>query len=203
MGPPAGEALIEPAIAPRARPPAVLWRRAAARAIDAATVFFVLWALVVLRVLWFMGELSERVDLEPWGRRFVATVTFVVFHAVYEVVFLTRNQGQTPGKDIMNIRVVPLDGGDDVTAVRAATRWLVPGVGVLVPPVWLGAMVVCASGVTAAAGRRRAVHDLVAGTMVVPYARDREDPSSAVGPVRPRRVLWRGAGTLGHRESRR
>jgi uncharacterized RDD family membrane protein YckC len=168
-----------------------LARRVAARAIDAATVFFLLWALVVVRVLWFMDFLSDRVDPEPWGRAFVATATFVVFSAVYEVIFLVHNKGQTPGKDIMKVRVVPTDGNKHVGAGRAVARWLLPGLAVLVPPFWLGALAATATGIPALAQRRRrAVHDLVGGTVVVPYDRDEEDPASRVTTRPRRRRLW-------------
>lgn len=151
-----------------------------------------MWALVVLQVFWFMDELSGRVDPEPWGRAFVATVTFVVLHGVYEVTFLTLNQGQTPGRDLLRIRVVPARGDDVLDARRALRRWVLPGLSALVPPVWAGGLLV--AGVTATAAwprRRRGAADLLAGTVVVHYDRDKEDPTSRRPPgrrPRPRRL---------------
>src|SRR4051794_34346953 len=93
-----------------AQPPkpdaAALWRRLAARLADILTVVFVVWAVVVLQVLWFMGQLSRAVHPRPWGTAFVPTMTIVALYAVYEIVFVRYNQGQTPGKDVFKIRVV-------------------------------------------------------------------------------------------------
>ena len=117
MGPAPSQDLSTASVALRDRPPASLVRRAAARAIDLATVFFLMWALVVTRVLFFMDRLSDRIHPDPWGRAFVATVTFVVLATVYEIVFLVANKGQTPGKDIMKLRVIRRAEGDDVGPV--------------------------------------------------------------------------------------
>jgi uncharacterized RDD family membrane protein YckC len=168
MGYQASQALKEPAADPQ-RPLAAVWRRAAARAIDAATVFFLLWALVVLHVLWFMDDASNHVAPRPWGRGFVATVTFVVLAAAYEVLFLTRNQGRTPGKDILKIRVQPLHGDRPLGRGQALARWALPGLAIILPPLWVGALVAVAVGAPIAASRRRAVHDLLARTVVVAY----------------------------------
>ena len=154
-------------------PSAALWRRVAARAADAATVFFLLWVLVVLQILWFMGEMSDRVDPEPWGRAFPATVAFVVLSAVYEVVFLRFNDGQTPGKDLFNVRVVRRSDGGNLSVARAGRRWLLPGLAALVWPIWAAVLAVLATGLTVPFGaRRRAVHDRLAGTVVVHFQRD-------------------------------
>lgn len=151
-----------------------------ARAIDALTVLCILWALVITQIFWFMNRLSERFDPEPWGRTFVATMSFVVLSALYEMVFLVRSKGQTPGKDLMKMRVIPTDGSDRVKTVRAFVRWLLPGVLAVafVASPWLGAATVAAIAATALLPGRRAVHDLVAATMVVPYDRDNEDPAA-------------------------
>jgi uncharacterized RDD family membrane protein YckC len=197
MGPEASEDLTASTVALLDRPTAALWRRATARAIDAATVFFMLWALVVSHVFWFMGDLSDRVDPSPWRRAFVATVTYVVMYAAYEVVFLTRSMGQTPGRDVMKVRVVPLDGSGQLGAARAAGRWLLPGAALIVPPVWLGVSIVIGQGViTAALPRGRGAHDRLAGTVVVDYDRTKEDPTSAVPSRRSRRRQEREAEEL-------
>src|SRR5699024_1368616 len=83
--------------------PGALWRRALARAADAATVVLVLWMLVVLQVLWFMDDATRRFDPEPWGRAFVPLLAFIALSAIYEIVFLRFNEGQTPGKDYFHV----------------------------------------------------------------------------------------------------
>jgi uncharacterized RDD family membrane protein YckC len=164
--------------------PAPRARRAVARAADALTVFAVLWVLVVLQILWFMDEVSERVDPEPWGRAFPATVAYVVLAVAYEVVFLRWNRGVTPGKDMARLRVVAVRGHGDEHAAgvapglgagRAAARALVAGGVWMIPPVWLAVAAAVALGAPIALPGRRSVADLVAGTRVVVYDRDRAE----------------------------
>jgi uncharacterized RDD family membrane protein YckC len=174
-----GEADEAPA-EPRAYPPAALWRRAAARLMDAAVVFFVLWVLVVLRLLWFMGSLSDDVDPRPWGRAFVPTVAFVVMFLAYEVVYLVRNQGQTPGKELLKVRVVRAanDAGELVTPgpARALVRSLVPVLTWLVSPAALALGLLFAPATSVPWSRRRAAwHDHLGGTAVVHYDRQAEE----------------------------
>lgn len=174
------------------RAPAAVWRRVAARVMDAAAVITAMWTLIVLHVFWFMGSLSARLDPEPWGRSFVPILTFVVMYAAYEGIFLVRSHGQTPGKDIFNVRVVPIHGGDAISAGRALRRWAIPGLLALVWPLWIAVLGLAAMSIPIAFGARRAIHDLIAGTTVVPYRRDDEDPA-AKRPVgrRHRRRLRR------------
>jgi uncharacterized RDD family membrane protein YckC len=167
--------------------PAPRPRRALARAADAVTVFAVLWVLVVLQILWFMDDLSDRVAPEPWGRAFAATATYVVLAAAYEVVFLRWNRGVTPGKDLTKLRVVARAAvrrgdGDPVTGLgarRAVVRALVTSLVWLVPPVGLAIAVAGALGAPCALPGRRSVADVVAGTAVVVYDRDRAEPRDA------------------------
>lgn len=55
--------------------------------------------LTVLQLLWFTD--SADLDPEPWGRTFGPLLVFIVMSAIYEVVFLRFNDGQTPGKDLL------------------------------------------------------------------------------------------------------
>lgn len=162
---------------PRAHPPAELWRRAAARLLDAAVVFFVLWVLVVLRVLWFMGELAEDVAPEPWGTAFVPTVAFVALFLAYEVTYLVRNQGQTPGKELLKVRVVPAGTEDGhVGPARALLRSLLPVLTWLVSPAVLALGLLFAPATSVPWSRRRAAwHDHLGGTAVVHYDRQAEE----------------------------
>ena len=163
-----------------ARPLGALHRRLVARLLDALTVFAILFALVVVRVFWYMDSLSDSIQPDPWGRGFVATVTFVALFAVYETVFVSQ-RGQTPGKDAMKLKVVGHDDDQPPNAIRAALRWALPGALCLVHPIWLAALAVTATGATALAPGRRAVHDLIAGTRVVVYDADVEEPESVAG----------------------
>ena len=158
------------------RLPAAVWRRAAARLVDAAVVFFVLWMLVVLRVLWFMGSLSDDVDPEPWGSAFVPTVVFVALFLVYEVVYVAYNRGQTPGKELLKVRVVRRSDHGEVGLGRALVRSLLP-VGVwLASPVWLALGLLFVPGTSAPLTQRRAAwHDHLASTAVVHYDRRAEE----------------------------
>lgn len=155
-----------------------------ARALDAVTVFFVLWMLAVLQLLGFVSDLADRFSPEPWGRALVPTLVFCVAWGVYEVVFLRYNDGQTPGKDFLDIRVVRRIDGNDPSVLRAALRWLIPGAATaLVWPVvdWPVAplALTAATAVTALFDtQHRAVHDHLTGTIVVHY-RHRSDDSDS------------------------
>lgn len=149
-----------------------------ARTIDLAIVATLLWTLVLFQVLWFMDRLSRHVDPDPWGRWFAPTVAFCVIFAVFEVLFLVRNRGQTPGKDLMKLRVVPCRGGDKISVGRAVRRWVLLGIAALVHPIWMAAVVLGIVGLPAAMTGRRSMCDRLAGTVVVHYDRDREDPTA-------------------------
>lgn len=82
---------------------------------------------------------------------------FLLFYTVYFVYFLTHG-GQTPGKRILNIKVVALDGGE-VDGFRAVLRttgyavsWFLFGLGYL----W-----------AAIDRHRQSWHDKIAGTVVL------------------------------------
>jgi uncharacterized RDD family membrane protein YckC len=157
---------------PQTHPPAALWRRAAARLLDAAVVFFVLWVLVVLRVLWFMGGLAEDVDPEPWGTAFVPTVAFVVLFLAYEVVYLVRNQGQTPGKELLKVRVVRHGADGPIGPARALVRSLLPVLTWLASPAVLALGLLFAPATSVPWSERRAAwHDHLSGTAVVHHDR--------------------------------
>ncbi|WP_419918122.1 RDD family protein [Candidatus Poriferisocius sp.] len=159
-------------------PVAVLWRRVLARLIDAITVFFIQWMLTVIQLLWFMDSVSSRWQPEPWGRATAAVLAYIFFHFVYTMVFLRWNEGQTPAMDLMKLRAVRTTDGSHIGLGRCAARWVVGGASWIVPPVALGGLVVnAATYLTAPVDRRRrTVPDWLAGTTVIAYDRDREDP---------------------------
>lgn len=167
------------------RPPVGMTRRAVARLLDALTVFFLLWALAVIQVLWPVNQLARQVAPAPWGAAFIPTMLFALCVGAHEVYFTAMNRGQTPGMDVCRVRVVPIDGaslGVSRCIARAAPTALLW----LVPPLWLGALLVAATGLPGLIGATRmSFQDRLARTRVVPFDRNREDPDSATvpGPV--------------------
>ncbi len=182
----------------RERATAELWRRALARMLDALTVFFLLWALSVTQVLWFVTDLARRFAPPPWGQAFVPTVVFAVCVAAHEAYFVHYNHGQTPGMDTCHIRVIgtseALSGRRClVRAVPTAALWIVP-------PLWLGALLVASTGVPAMSRSGTSLNDRLAATRVVRYDRSAEDPDS---PPVPRSFdiarfvrTWKGQGAI-------
>lgn len=169
----------------RARPLAPLWRRLVARVLDMFTTFFLTFALVVIVFVWFLDDLAEAVDPDPWGRAFVATVLYVLVATVYEVVFLWQ-RGQTPGKDAMNVRVVSDAGGVGLPFGVACRRSVVLALLRLVPGAFAGTLATFVVGVTCFGDhRRRALHDYVAGTWVIGHDADLDEPDD--GGRSPRR----------------
>ena len=162
-------------------PVAAVWRRVLARIIDAVTVFFIQWMLTVIQLLWFMDDVSSRWQPEPWGRATAAILGYIFFHFVYTMVFLRWNEGQTPAMDLMKLRAVRTKDGSHLGLGRCGARWLVGGVSWIAPPVVLGGIIVnAATYLTVPADRRRrTVSDWMAGTTVIAYNRDKEDPEGA------------------------
>lgn len=161
-------------------PSAPMWRRAIARALDAATMLMILWVVSILLTPLFMKGLVARVASGPWGRSLAPTVLFVAIAISYEAVFVCRNLGQTPGKDVMNVRVVSDDGlvSPRSALVRAAGTsiiWLVPAP--LFAAAFLGSAILAM-----AVWPRLAIHNALARTRVVAYNRSAEDPDA---PPRP------------------
>lgn len=153
---------------------APLWRRGAARLVDTAAVFFVLWFLVVIQLLWFVREASQRFQPSPWGALFVPLCAFLVLSGTYEALFVRRNNGQTPGKQLFAVRVATTTGGDVAPSrLRALVRWSLPALVVTLRPPWAMLVAVAVLAAPAVLGARgRAVHDLIAGTTVVSYVPD-------------------------------
>jgi len=168
-------------------PSAALWRRVLARAADVVIVATVLWTLSALQVLAPAGRLA---GWSSGGWR--GTATFPIFvgvllGAVYEVVFVTRSSGQTPGKDLMNCRVVGTSTA--VTPGRAFARWVPVAVIVVLPPPW---MVAAATAAVVAAALGWAPTDVIGRTRVIGYDRDLEDPSARRPTSRRARRAARG-----------
>jgi uncharacterized RDD family membrane protein YckC len=121
-----------------------------------------------------MDSVSTRFDPEPWGRAFAPTVAFVALYGIYELVF-TIARGQTPGKDRLDLRVEGAASGRPPDWPRAVVRFVPPAAFMMVPPIWLAALLVVGLGATAVWPSGRAIHDRLAGTVVVHYDADVEE----------------------------
>lgn len=155
------------------------WRRLVARLVDAFTVFFLTFAIVIVFLVSFMDRLSDAVDPEPWGRALMATLLYIAVTFVYEVVFISQ-RGQTPGKDLLDLKVVSVRTGRHPTLPVAALRALPVAVLRLVPGAAVGTAATLAVGVSVPFDRRRrALHDLLAGTVVVSYDADAHEENDS------------------------
>lgn len=175
-----------------------MWRRVVARSVDMITTLFVTLALVLVGLAPLIDNLSTRFDPEPWGRAFVATILYMLVSAVYEVVF-TALRGQTPGKDLLDLKVVAC-GSTRQPSWGASVRRVAPIAGLrLLPGALVGTLALGVLGVSSPFDQqRRALHDRVAGTRVISYDADleesdddprevdREDLAATYGP----RSLW-------------
>ncbi len=109
-----------------------------------------------LGAVWVVN-LFTRVNIPPpndsvWWFVPLAGWLFLYFWYCYSLA------GKTPGKALLGLRVVASDGGD-VRTGRAALRVLAFGGSWIFPPIGFGGIVLGA--------RHRALHDVVAGTVVV------------------------------------
>jgi uncharacterized RDD family membrane protein YckC len=161
------------------------WRRIVAFALDALVVFWLQFALTVLGVLWYIDSSTDYVDgqairtvahrgPEPWGDDFAPLITYIVLAFIYEVAFIAA-RGQTPAKERLKIRVTRVSDGKTPTIAQAMLRSSVVAVFRLVPGALMlvGNLTAFLTGATAPFNmRRRALHDYLAGTMVVRYDAD-------------------------------
>jgi uncharacterized RDD family membrane protein YckC len=161
------------------------WRRIVAFMLDALVVFWLQFALTILGVLWYIDSSTEIVNGEsvrhvshrgpqPWGDDFAPLITFIVLAFIYEVVFIAA-RGQTPAKERLKIRVTRVADGKNPTVAQAMLRSSVVAVFRLVPGALMlvGNLAAFATGISAPFNlRRRALHDYLAGTMVVRYDAD-------------------------------
>lgn len=162
------------ATSPTAAPPH-LARRVVARLVDMVTVVVLCLIIVVLGFAPLMDWLSDRVDPSPWHRALMATVLYALVASVYEVIFLVA-RGQTPGKDLLNVRVVDASSGSTPGLRTAIVRTVPFAVLRMVPGPWLGTAACGVLGVSAPFDAdRRGLHDRLAGTRVETYDADEEE----------------------------
>lgn len=173
-----------PATSPteRTAPPATAapWRRAAAWLADVVTVLFVNLAFVLIGGAALVDAAVDRWSPEPWGASFVPTILYATFFLVYETSFVAV-RGQTPGMDLLDIEVVVPSTGGHPGWRRALVRTLPLAVLRLAPGALVGTAAMAAVGVSIPVDRqRRALHDLLAGTIVIDsYGTDDDGP----GPI--------------------
>lgn len=149
-----------------------IYRRAVARALDMFTVLFIEFAIVLLGLWWVMDAISTNVDPQPWGRAFAATVLYVVVAAIYEILFLTT-RGQTPGKDLLNLKVVDRATGEAPSLAMSVRRTAPFLVLRMVPGAFLGSLVVGA--MCPVGSSRLSIADRIANTMVIEFDADEAD----------------------------
>lgn len=153
-------------------PNVALWRRIGARAVDGFLVLFIALGLVVMGFAGVMAAATRSVAPQPWGTGFAALAFHTTVWLLYEV-FFTAARGQTPGKDLCNIKVVSVRTGETPGCLRSLSRGLVFSITRIIPGLGAAAVAVAALGVPTLVGeRRRSLADLVAGTMVIHYNSD-------------------------------
>lgn len=112
----------------------------------------------------------------PSGARYL----FAGLLTAYELVFVSR-LGQTPGKDLLHVKVASHGTRTTPGAERAVRRWLVPLAVVLSPDLRLAvAVVVLSIALALVTPGRRTGHDLLADTWVIAYDADEEEGAAGV-----------------------
>jgi len=165
--------------APTGRDLALLARRAVARGLDMFTVLFLTLALVLMGLAPVMNSISTRWAPEPWGSAAAATLLYALVATVYETVFVAL-RGQTPGKDVCNVKVVDVHTGQPPGWGRALVRTLSFTLLRLIPGVVLGTAAPLLVGVPAVANRRgRSPVDLLARTIVIRHDADSDADGEA------------------------
>jgi uncharacterized RDD family membrane protein YckC len=144
--------------------------RAVALALDVAfahVIVFVGGAIVAL-----VGSLVGDVRLDTLGR-LVAAAAWIAVVSAYFVLFWST-AGQTPGMRLMGLRVMT-HSGTHPSASRSVVRLI--GLVLAIVPLFLGFVPVLIDG------RRRALQDFMAGTVVV-YASTMAEAHPPAAPVR-------------------
>ena len=144
--------------------------RAVALAIDAAVAHVIVFAGGAILAL--VGSLVTDVRLDTLGR-VLAAAAWIAAVGAYFVLFWST-AGQTPGMRLMGLRVMT-GSGVHPGVTRSSVR--VVGLGLAIVPLFLGFLPVLVDA------RRRGVHDMLAGTVVL-YA-ERELPPAAEVAIAP------------------
>ncbi len=152
-------------------------RRVLARVLDLFTILFLTFALSVSVLVTVMRSITSTLDVGPWGRTLGPVVVFAIVAWLYETAFVAL-RGQTPGKDVLHVRVVDIDTGAPPGWRAAAWRSFLVGVWRFVPGVGVGTAAVVVLGATAPFGESpRGVHDRLARTRVEYHDADLVEPT--------------------------
>lgn len=155
-------------------------------AIDLVTVLFLTLAIVLVGTAPLIDDAASRWAPEPWGSAFVSTLLFSVTFFVYETAFLAV-RGQTPGMDLVQLKVIVPATGEHPSWRRAALRTLPLTLLRVVPTAIFGTVAMLLVGISAPVDRRRrGLHDFLAGTIVISYDADADDEDEDGGV--PQRV---------------
>jgi uncharacterized RDD family membrane protein YckC len=142
-------------------PSAGFWIRCVASLVDGAILSVVMLVLLVAiglgaGVTAVMGDPAALAQAVLGLGAAVAAISLVI-PMLYEVIFVGL-RGQTPGKILLNLKVIRMDAGE-VDYVKAFIRWI----GKLASGFILGIGYLMAAFTT----NKRALHDLIAGTRVI------------------------------------
>ncbi len=141
--------------------PAGFWIRAAARLIDQLLVQALLSPFALVAALLFTAHVAKRGGLPDLDALFAGSVVLSLLAALLPVSYewwTVRRWAATPGKRLLGLRIIDLDGSPPSSAralARALARWLTAlsgGIGYLL----------CLFD-----GEKRTLHDRIAGTKVV------------------------------------
>ena len=139
-----------------------IWRRFVAQVLDSFVLVgpaFVVFAVTGVDVDVEAGEIRS-------GDRLLVAVGIIVGMVVAYQTLLISRRGATIGKAALGLRVVRVDDGTIPAWDRSLLRALVPQGAGAVPGVGL-ALVTAVYGAGLFDARRRGIHDLAAGTMVI------------------------------------
>jgi uncharacterized RDD family membrane protein YckC len=149
------------------------------------TIAFAADALIINAIAWFVGVIValglSLVDIPDDVRTIAAAIgagAALLWSAAYFAFFWSAN-GQTPGDRLLGIRVEDAASPGPISTRRALVRVLVLPLSFI--PLFAGILLILVDG------RRRALHDRLAGTVVVYAPADRPVAQPSSRPIaRPR-----------------
>lgn len=151
-------------VAVEGAPPAGFWIRFAAYMIDALIVTAVS-VLVIGICVGIVILTDESLDLENPGGIVMGAVLLViaaliVINWLYEALMTSSPRGATPGKMALGLRIVRFDG-TQLSFGRATARHFAKAIATPAVPFAIGYIM------AAFTNRKRALHDILAGTLVI------------------------------------
>ncbi|MDM1368973.1 RDD family protein [Myroides marinus] len=135
--------------------PASLGERMLSSILD--MIFKILYVILVFYLLEEFNVFKQ--GLDRWSEAAI-TITFLLPAFFYSLFFETILQGATPGKKIMRIKVIKIDGYE-ATIIDYATRWVMRLV-----DFWIGSAVIGLITVISSDKGQR-LGDILAGTAVI------------------------------------